>query len=53
MDLRMTVKESEKIDKYLNLIRDLKNSVEYEGNSDTNWSWYSWNGPQSLEKRWE
>ena len=35
-----------KIDKYLDLAR--KNAVEYEGNGDTNYSWCTWNSPQSL-----
>ena len=32
----MKIKENEKLDKYLDLARELKKAVEYEGNGDTN-----------------
>ncbi len=33
---RGKIKESEKLDEYLDLARELKNTVKHEGNSDTN-----------------
>ena len=50
-DNRVKIKESEKIDKYLNFTRELKSAIEHEGDADTNCSWYTWNGPQTLGKR--
>ena len=37
-DNRMKIKESEKIDKYLDFARELKNTVEYERDGNTNYS---------------
>ena len=42
-----------KIDKYLDLVRELKKIVEHEGDGDTNCSWCAWNGLQKIEKRLE
>ena len=36
---RLKIKESEKIDKYLDLDKELKITVEREGDSDMNCSW--------------
>ena len=46
------IKENENRDNYLNLARELKKkkAVEHEGNSDTNYNWCTWNGPQRLGK---
>ena len=44
------MKESEKIDKYLIFLREIKKTVEHEGDGDTNSSWCTWNGPQRFEK---
>ena len=35
--------------KYLNLARELKKTVDHEGDGDTNWC--AWNGLQRLEKK--
>ena len=43
-DHRVKIKESEKIDGYLDLAWELKNAVEYESDSDTNCSWCALNG---------
>ena len=40
-DHRVKFKESEKKDKYLDLVRELKKTVEYENDSDTNCNWYT------------
>ena len=50
-DRKMKIKESEKIDKFLNLNKELKNAVALVGNSDTSYCWCTWNGPQRLGKR--
>ena len=58
MDFAITVeygvkiKESEKIDKYLNFERDLK-KLEHEFNNDTNCSWYVCKSPKGLEEKLE
>ena len=36
VDHRVEIKESKKVDKYLDLARELKAAVEYEGDSDIN-----------------
>ena len=43
------MKESEKIDKYLDLAREIlkKKAVEHEIDSDDTCSWCNWNGPQA------
>ena len=48
-DHRVKIKESEKIDKYLDLAWELK-TAEYTGDSDTNNNWCVWNGLQRIEK---
>ena len=48
----MKTKKNEKIAKYLDLARELKKeTVEYEGDYDTNCCWWAWNGPQKLGKK--
>ena len=42
------IKEREKIDKYLDQTKELKNTMEHNGDDDTNCNLYSWNRPQSL-----
>ena len=45
------MKESKKIDKYLDLAWELKkNTVEYESDGDTNWSWCTRNTSNKLWK---
>ena len=46
----MKLKENEKRDKYLDLVRDLKKTFEHEGDVDTNCIWSTWNNPQSTVK---
>ena len=47
----MKIKESEKINKYMDLAWELKKqTVEHEGDSNTNCSWSTWNDPQKLAK---
>ena len=38
-DHRINLKESEKKDKYLDLVRELKKTVEHESNDSANWDW--------------
>ena len=47
-DHRLKLKESEKRDKYLNLAWELKKTVEHESDGDTNCSWRTWHGHQSI-----
>ena len=35
-----------KSDKYLDLARELKKTMEHEGNGDSNWNWHSFCGHQ-------
>ena len=51
-DHRVEIKESEKIDTYLDLARELKKAVGYEGDDDTSCCGGACDGPQSLEKNW-
>ena len=46
-DYRVKLKESEKVDKYQDLARQLKKNKteEYEVCGDKNYSWRVWNGP--------
>ena len=44
------IKESEKIDKCLDLTRELKKAVEYESENDTSCSWRLWNDSQGPRK---
>ena len=44
---KVKIKECEKLHKYLNLGRELK-TVECDCDSDTNCSWFIWNGLQRL-----
>ena len=41
-DHRMKLKESKKKDKYLDLARELKKTVEHESDSYTNCNWCLW-----------
>ena len=47
-DNKMKMKESETIDKYMDLARELKNDVECEGDDDSNYSCYTGNSFQML-----
>ena len=42
--------KSEKINKYVDLARELKKLWKLLGDADTNCSWCSWNGLQRIEK---
>ena len=37
--------KSEKRDECLDLVRELKKTMEHEGDSDTNCNWCTWNNP--------
>ena len=50
-DRRMKIKESKKRDKYFDLAREMKKTVEQEGDVDSNFSWCIWDNPQSFDKR--
>ena len=43
-DNRIKLKECEKKDKYLDLVRELKKTMEYEGDNHTNCDWCFWHG---------
>ena len=45
-DHRVRLKECEKRDKYLDLARELKLTMEHEGDSDPNCIWCARNNPQ-------
>ena len=42
-DHRIKLKECEKKDKYLDLARELKKTMEHEGDNYTNYNWCVWN----------
>ena len=44
MKHRVKVKKRGKLDKYLDLARELKNVVEHESYGDTKFSWHALNG---------
>ena len=39
------------MEKYLDLARELKNTVEDKDDGGTNCSWYVWNGSQSFREK--
>ena len=43
------MKEREKKDKYLDLARELKKTVEHESDGDTNFKWCSWYSHQRVD----
>ena len=49
-DNRIKPKESEKKDKYLDLARELKKTLEYEGDNYTNRDWCFWYSHQKIIK---
>ena len=48
-DPRVKLKESEKKDKYLDLVRELNKTVEHEINLFTNCNWCSWYSHQRID----
>ena len=50
-DHRVKVKESENRDKYLDLARKLKKTMEHESDGDTNSNWCTRNSRQRMDKR--
>ena len=50
-DDRVKIKECEKTDKYMNLPRELKKTVELESNTYSKCTWCVRNGPQRLRKQ--
>ena len=52
VDHKVKIKKIEKIDKYLDLARELKKkTVEDVGEGDTSFSWCYWNGSKGMVKR--
>ena len=49
--VKVKVQERKKLDKYLELARQLKKAMEREDGSDTNHSWILWNILKDMEKR--
>ena len=49
-DYRLKLKESKKKDKYLDLARELKKTVEHESDDYNNCNWYSWYYQQRISK---
>ncbi len=49
-DHRVKLKESEKKDKYLDLVRELKKTMELESDVYTNCNWCSWYSHQRINK---
>ena len=49
-DRRTKIKESEKRDKFLDLVRELKKVFEHEDGSDTNCCYSTWNNPQRINE---
>ena len=47
---RVKLKESEKKDKYLDLARELKKTVEHESDDYTKWNWCFWYSHQRIGK---
>ena len=50
-DHRVKLKESEEKDKYPDVARELKKTVEHESNGYTNCHWCFWNSHQRFGKR--
>ena len=50
VDLSGEIKSNEKRDKYLDLARKLKKSLEQEDDGNTNCNWCAWNDPPRLDK---
>ena len=50
-DHRVKIKESKKIDRYLDLARELK-TMEHEGDGDTKSIWCTSNSTKVLKKQW-
>ena len=50
VDHRVKLKESEKRDKFLDLARGLKKTMEHESDSDTNSDWCTWDNLQWIGK---
>ena len=49
-DQRVELKKREKKDKYLDLVREFKKTVEHEGDNYTNRDWYFWYSHQKTIK---
>ena len=47
---RVNFKESKTRDKFLELVIKIKQTMEYEGDSDTDCNWCTWNNPQRISK---
>ena len=49
-DFKLKIKDSKKINKYLNLARELKKVVEHESNGESNCCWRSLNSPPTRKR---
>ena len=50
-DHTVKTKLNEKRDKYSDLAREQKKTVERDGDGSTNCSWCAWNGPKRIRKK--
>ena len=50
-DYRVKLEECEKRDKYFDIARELKKTVEYESDENTNCNWCSWYSHQRISTR--
>ena len=52
MDFTLRIKENEKLDKYLDFVRELKNkkTMEHVADFDTDFKWCARNNPKVFEK---
>ena len=50
VDHSWKIKESEKVEKYLDTAREFLKNLEHESDGDTNCIWYTWNSSQEIKK---
>ena len=50
MGHRVKLEKSKKRDKYLDLARGLKKTLEHESDGDTNYNWCTWNNSKRIDK---
>ena len=44
------LKKSKKINKYLDLAREIVKAMEHAGDDDTNCNWFPWNNPKTFAR---